>query len=84
MWSKPNLKPSTKGGLGKLWQDYYDHFCVLAMVPSTEELRQLQLELDLKSFRKKAVQLNLQVPGDFLRTIATIHLQANMGTRAQY
>ena len=87
MWSRPNLKPCTKGGPGKLWQAYYDRFCALSVSPSTEELRQLQL--DLKSFKDKAVRLGLQVPAEFLRTklrsaIASIRLQANMGALAQY
>ena len=87
MWSRPNLKPSTKWGPGRLWQAYFDQFCALAVVPSAEELRQLQL--DIKSFREKAVRLNLQTSADFLRAklrsaVSTIRIQANMGALAQY
>jgi hypothetical protein len=57
------------------------------VVPSTEELQRLQM--DLKSFRDKATRLNLQVPAAFLCTkirlaIATIRIPANMGALAQY
>jgi hypothetical protein len=72
---------------GKLWQAYFDRFCSLAIIPSEEELRQLQM--DLKVFLKRSARLNLKVQAEFLHSrlrsaVGTIRLQANMGSLAQY
>jgi hypothetical protein len=57
MWLRPSLKPPASEGPGKLWQTYYQHFYSLAMVPTEEELKQLQLNLAM--FKDKAKTLRL-------------------------
>ena len=66
MWSRPSLKPSARGGPGKLWQAYFDRFCSLAIIPSEEELRQRQMEL--KVFRERSARMNLKVQAEFLQS----------------